>query len=111
VEKMKKAVFDLTTIVNPWKPPFGKKIEADEIEVAEGQGFDSMERVHGNVFKLVKCDGDSCLVHFSEKFTLKGHEHPRNRKVEVGKKPVSFTYLWGNDGVTKKLALKRVSKF
>ncbi len=105
---MKKAVFQLHTIVNPWKPPFHKKIEAEEIEVREGQGFDSMEKVDGKIFRLVKCNSDRCLVGFSEKFTLKGHVHPSNREVWVGKEPVSFTYLWGEDGITKKLSVKNI---
>ena len=105
---MKKAMFSLQTIVNPWKPPFRKKIEADEVEVAVGQEFDSIEKEKGKTFKLVKCTGDTCTVEYSQKFTLKGHEHPGDRKVEIGKEPVSFTYLWGEDGITKKLALKQI---
>ena len=105
---MKKALMDLRTIVTPWKPSFKKTMENEDIEVREGQSFDSMKKVQGPIFKLVKCDSDHCIVQYSEKFTLKGHEHPGNRQVEVGKEPVSFTYLWGNDGITKKLALKRI---
>lgn len=105
---MKKALISLKTIVNPWKPPFHKKIETDELEVTEGQGFDSMKKVEGNIFKVVKINGDSCTVKFSDKFTLKGHEHPSNRQVDVGKEDVSFTYLWGEDGITKKLSVKRI---
>lgn len=105
---MKKALFELRTVVNPWKPPFSKRIEVEEVSASEGQGFDSMEKVNGSIFRLLKCDSDKCLVNFSEKFTLKGHEHPGNREVWVGREPVAFTYLWGEDGITKKLALKRI---
>ena len=105
---MKKALISLKTIVNPWRPPFHKKIDEEELEVGEGQSFDSIEKVEGKIFKIVKCDSDKCLVEFSGKFTLKGHEHPSNRQIWVSNEPVSFTYLWGEDGITKKLAVKRI---
>ena len=105
---MKKVLFSLQTVVNPWKPPFHKKIESEELAVFEGQEFDSMKRVKGKIFKLLKCDSTKCLVHYSQQFTLKGHEHPSNREIWVGKEPVSFTYLWGEDGITKKLSLKQI---
>jgi hypothetical protein len=105
---MKKALFSLQTIVNPWKPPFNKKIESEEVEVMEGQGFDSMEKVEGNVFTLVKCNSDKCLVRYSEQFTLKAYQHRRDKEVWVGKEPVSFTYFWGEDRITKKLSLKQI---
>lgn len=105
---MKKAVITLTTIVNPWKPPFKKEMETVEMEVAEGKGFGSMEKVKGHLFTLLRCDSDKCVFRFSEKFTLKGHEHPGNREVEVGREPVSFTYLWGENGITKKLSVKHI---
>jgi hypothetical protein len=105
---MKKALFELHTVISPWKPPFRKIANAKELEVTEGQGFDSMEKVQGSVFTLLKCDSDKCLVRFSEKFTLKGHEHPGNREIWVGREPISFTYLWGNNGITKSLSVKRI---
>ena len=105
---MKKALFFLQTVVNPWKPPFQKKIDSEELEVLEGQGFDSMEKVDGKIFTLLKCDSNKCLVRYSEQFTLKGYEHRRNKEVWVGKEPISFTYLWGEDGITKKLSLKQI---
>tara|TARA_Y100000310_G_scaffold340361_1_gene435833 strand:+ start:1151 stop:1483 length:333 start_codon:yes stop_codon:yes gene_type:complete len=105
---MKTALIELKTIVNPWKPPFKKTIENVDVEVKAGQDFDSMEKVPGPIFKLIRCDSDSCIVQYSEKFTLKGHEHPGNKQVKVGKEPVSFTYLWGNDGITKKLSIKKI---
>ena len=105
---MKKALVELKTVINPWKPPFKKSIEVEELELREGQGFDSMAKIRGNIFKIVKCDSDKCLVEFSEKFTLKGHEHPSNRQTWVSSEPVSFTYLWGENGVTKKLSVKRI---
>ena len=105
---MKKALIELQTVVNPWKPPFRKKIESDVIEVVEGQEFDSMKKLDGGLFKLLKCDSNRCLVRYSEQFTLKGYEHRRDKEVWVGAEPVSFTYLWGEDGITKKLSVKQI---
>jgi len=105
---MGKAVFLVKNIVHKWRPPFGKDITSQELEVAEGQHFDNMAK-EGPVFKLLKCDGNKALVEFSEKFTLKGHLHPRNRQVWVGKQePTDFTYLWGEDGITKSLKLREI---
>ncbi len=107
---MKKALFSLQTVINPWKPPFHKKIETEEVEVHEGQEFDSIEKEPQKIFKLIKCNAEHCTVEYSGKFTLKGHEHPGNRQVEVGKEAISFTYLWGEEGITKKLTLKEIEE-
>ncbi|MFA4855854.1 MAG: hypothetical protein WC634_04705 [archaeon] len=107
---MAKAVFFVKSIVNKWRPPFGKDITEADIVVAEGECFDATEK-EGAIFKLLKCNGNKALVQFSEKFTLKGHEHPRNRQVWIGmQEATDFTYLWGNDGITKSLLLKETTK-
>jgi len=107
---MAKAVFLVKSIVNKWGPPFGKDITDADIIVSEGECFDNMEK-EGPIFKLLKCDGNKALVQFSEKFTLKGHEHPRNRQAWINnEEPTDFTYLWGNDGITKSLKLKEITE-
>lgn len=61
------------------------------------------------MFRLLKVDGNKVLVRFSHLYTLKGHEHPGNRQIWLLKdEPVAFTYLWGEDGTTKKIVLKEV---
>jgi len=105
---MKKAVFRVKSTVHKWRPPFGKDVSSQEMAVSEGKHFDSMAK-EGSIFRLVKCDGNKALVEFSEKFTLKGHLHPRNRQVWIGQQEaVNFTYLWGEDGITKSLLLKEI---
>jgi hypothetical protein len=105
---MEKAIFEVKSTVQHWGPPFGKEVSSEEVEVSEGKSFDNHPKA-GSIFKLVKCDGNKALVEFNEKFTLKGHEHPRNRQVWIDRlEPVSFTYLWGNDGMTKSLKLKGI---
>ncbi|MBW3012534.1 hypothetical protein KY311_05075 [Candidatus Woesearchaeota archaeon] len=107
---MKQAVFLVKSIVQRWRPPFGKEIMDMELSVKEGDHFDNMEK-EGPIFRLLKCDGDKALVEFSDKFTLKGHLHPRNRQIWIEKEePVSFTYLWGEDGITKSLKLKEIAE-
>jgi len=105
---MGKAIFEVKSITQHWGPPFGKESSSYEAVVSKGEKFDNMPK-EGPIFKLLECNGNKALVEFSEKFTLKGHLHPRNRQIWVDKKePVSFTYLWGNDGMTKSLLLKEI---
>ena len=105
---MGKAIFEVKSIVQHWGPPFGKEVSSKDVAVSEGNSFDNHPKA-GSIFKLIKCKDDKALVEFSEKFTLKGHEHPRNRRVWIDKEaPVSFTYLWGNNGMTKSLTLKQI---
>ena len=104
---MPKAVFFVKQTMNKWRPPFGKVVTNNEASVEEGQQFDEMEKPKGYTFKLVRCDTDRALVEFNRLFDLKGHEHPANRRVWVGKiDEINFTYLWGEDGITKSLLLK-----
>ncbi len=106
---MPKAVFVLKSVIHRWEPPFSSTVSNSEVTVGEGQHFDSLEDKEGHVFRLLRCDGNKALVEFNPLFTLKGHEHPGNRQVWVGRlEPVDFTYLWGNDGVTKSLQLKEI---
>ena len=105
---MKQAIFSVRSITQKWRPPFGKDVKDEDVTASEGQQFDDFPK-EGPVFKLLKCDGDKALIEFSEKFTLKGHLHPRNRQVWIGKdEAVDFTYLWGEDGITKSLKLKEI---
>lgn len=104
-----RAVFSLKSTIHKWTPPFSRDVTHAELNVEEGQGFDDLEKIEGKVFKLVKCDGNKALVEFNHKFTLKGHEHPRNRQIWVGRlETINFTYLWGEDGITKSLRLKEI---
>jgi hypothetical protein len=110
MEKMAKAVFLVKSTVHKWRPPFGKDISEQELEAGEGQSFDSLEK-EGPIFRLLKCDGNRALVEFSEKFTLKGHEHPRNRQAWISStEATDFTYLWGEDGITKSVMLKEITE-
>ena len=102
--------FIVKSIQQQWKPPFNKNIEENEFSVKEGEGFD---RIIGNgndemVFKALKLNGDSASVEYSKLFTLKTG-NPGNYQIELKKDdPVSMTYLWGEDGVTKTITYKGI---
>lgn len=105
-----KAVFFLKSVIHKWQPPFNATVASNEVAVEEGESFDQMQKPNCFVFRLVKCDSDKALVEFHRLFTLKGHLHPRNRQAWVGKiEETNFTYLWGNDGITKSLRLKEIT--
>ena len=102
---------EVKTIISDWAPPFAKKITTNDFAVELNKGFDTAEKVKGEIFHLVEFGGNKVLVQFCPEFTLKGHEHPGDRRVWVDMKtPVSFTYLWGEKGITKKIILKAVKK-
>ena len=101
----------MKSTVHKWEPPFNTTVENQEIRISEGENFDRMHRPKEHVFKLIKCDGNKALVEFNHLFTLKGHLHPSNRQIWVGQlEDVNFTYLWGNDGITKSLRLKEITE-
>ena len=108
-----RAIFELKNISQQWQPPFEKKIESEEHYVSPGEGFGKLEKTDKNantkeyVFKLVEIKDDRALIEYDYELTVKGYENPSDKKIwlEQGQ-PVSFSYLWGSDGATKKLTLK-----
>ncbi|MEK6959506.1 MAG: hypothetical protein AABW59_05705 [archaeon] len=103
-----KAVFEVRSIKQKWKPPFTKDITDEVFEVDEGKGFDNITG-NGNdesVFKFIEARGDRVVVQYSKLFTLKT-PNPGNYMIVLQKdEPISMTYLWGEDGVTKKITFK-----
>ncbi|MFA6268615.1 MAG: hypothetical protein WC652_02290, partial [archaeon] len=73
-----------------------------------GEKFD---RIRGNgneesVYELLKISGDRAVVRFSKLFTLK-MANPGDKQVVLERdKPVDMTYMWGEDGTTKKITYK-----
>ena len=106
-----KARFEIRSIKSQWKPPFNKDITDEVFEVGEGEKFD---RIIGNgndesVFKLVSAGGNNAKVQYSKLFTLKTH-NPGNYELNLVKDvPMEMTYLWGEDGITKKITFKGMS--
>jgi len=103
-----KAVIEVKELKQDWNPPFQKKIDIKEVEVEEGALFESNGNGK-NVFRLVQAGKDRILVEYDITYTNKGHVHPTNRQLWIGKgESESFSELWGNNGVTKTLTLKNL---
>jgi hypothetical protein len=103
-----KARFEVRSIKAQWKPPFKKEIVDDVFDVSEGEEFDRMKG-NGNdepVYTLLKLSGDTVTIKYSKLFTLKTG-NPGNYEIKLVKEaPVDMTYLWGEDGMTKKITFK-----
>jgi hypothetical protein len=106
-----KARFEVRTIKAQWKPPFNKDITEEVFEVSEGENFD---RIVGNgndeqVYTLLTLNGNGATVHYSKLFTLKTG-NPGNYQITLIKDaPIEMTYLWGEDGMTKKITFKGIA--
>lgn len=103
--------FEVRSIKQKWKPPFTKDITDEVFDVEEGQSFD---RVQGNgnnepVYTLIRNAGEKAVVKYSRLFTLKTSNPGDYQLVLVKDDPISMTYLWGEDGVTKKITFKGIS--
>jgi len=107
-----KAKFDVRTIKSSWKPPFKKEITDEAFEVEEGEEFD---RVRGNgndevVYQLLRIAGDKAVVKYSRLFTMKV-PNPGDKQIVLDKdKPMEMTYMWGEDGTTKKITYKGITQ-
>ena len=103
-----KVLFEFREVSQDWRPPFEKKTDGKDILVKEGETFAEDEK--GNkVFKLLKVKDRKALIEFSSQYSLKNYEQPKNRQVWVEDSDfVSFSALWTQNGVTKKLRVKEV---
>lgn len=103
-----KARFEVRSIKSQWKPPFKKEITDEVFDVENGEEFD---RIIGNgndeaVFKLIEANEHGAKVIYSKLFTLKSG-NPGNYNLDLSKdNTIDMTYLWGEDGVTKKITFK-----
>ena len=107
-----KAIFELKSIVSQWSPPFGKKIEQEELLVDEGQGFDALKKRENEfVFRLLELKGEKALIQFHSEYLVKGYgNHPVAVKqlwfeLDDSKE---FTFQWADKGITKKLTFKGI---
>lgn len=104
------ALFEVETLYQHWGPPFEKKKESCEFRTAETASFDVVsEKQPEKLFKLLKYGPDRALVEYNRLYTLKGYEQPQNRQIWIENgQSASFSYLWGEHGVTKKVAYKGI---
>ncbi len=106
---MNAAKFILKEITQDWNSPFKTKIDETIVSVSEGESFSDDKEKGFKVFKLLKVTPEKALIEFSNQYTLKGHEHPENRQIWIDKKDfASFSSLWSQKGLTKKLMFKEI---
>lgn len=100
--------FEVRSIKQKWKPPFTKDITDEVFDVEEGTSFDKIQGNGNNdtVFTLMKNAGDRAVVKYSRLFTLKVPQ-PGDKIITLKiDDPISMTYMWGEDGITKKITYK-----
>lgn len=103
--------FEVRSIKQKWKPPFTKDITDEVFDVEEGESFDKIQG-NGNsdaIFTLMRGAGDKVVVKYSRLFTLKVPQ-PGDKIITLKTDdPISMTYMWGEDGITKKITYKGTS--
>lgn len=104
------AIFRVESIETDWRPPFGRNSTSYEVIVEKGDCFDSIAGNGGEaVFKILNFDSGRVEVKYSNLFTMKNYKHQREKSIWLGKgEEETFTYLWGDRGITKKLKLKEI---
>lgn len=104
------AIFEVETLFQHWGPPFEKKTETNEFRANENERFDTVnEKLPEPLFKLVRFSQDRALVEYNRLYTLKGYEQPQNRQIWIElEKSASFSFLWGEHGITKKVFFKGI---
>ncbi|MEK6970854.1 MAG: hypothetical protein AABW68_04165 [archaeon] len=102
------AVIEIESLSQDWKPPFAKKRETKSIVVDEGANFEELKD-GSPLFTLHSVQGDKILLQYSRMYTLKGYEHPTERKMWINMhSPVKFSSLWEDNGVTKTVTLRSI---
>ncbi|MBS3061233.1 MAG: hypothetical protein J4215_01465 [Candidatus Diapherotrites archaeon] len=99
-----KAKFEVTQTIQPWGPPFDKKVETKNYAVTENEKFDAMPKTNSPVFTLLRIGTDKALIKYHLEFTLKGYVQPQNKEIWIEKdESKELSFLWGDDGLTKKI--------
>jgi hypothetical protein len=105
-----KARFDIKSIKAQWKPPFKKEVTEEVFDVEENEKFDKIIGNGNNeyVFKLIRFNNDFAEIEYSKLFTLKTG-NPNKYIITINRdQTVDMAYLWGEDGVTKKITYKGI---
>ena len=99
-----KAKFEVVQTIQPWNPPFDKKVETHNYSVSENEKFDSIPKTNSSVFTLLRIGGDKALIKYHLEFTLKGYVQPQNKEIWIEKDETKeLSFLWGDNGLTKKI--------
>jgi hypothetical protein len=103
-----KVLFEFREVSQDWRPPFEKKMESKDVLVKEGETFGE-DKEGQKIFRLLKVENRKALIEFSNQYSLKNYEQPKNHQVWVEDSDfVSFSALWTQNGVTKKLRIKDI---
>ncbi len=103
------AIIEVEELRQDWKPPFAKKRETKSFTLKEGETFETL-RDGAPLFTLQSIQGDKVLVQYSRHYSLKGFEHPTERKIWLNiHDPKKFSSLWEDNGVTKTVTLRQVN--
>lgn len=112
---MMKAVLEVTSSINEWKPPFRKEKEVETITVEEGMLFDKIEQIKDKdeyVFRIMRIAPDKIVVEYNNHYTPKGYLKPRDRMITISKnEEAAFSCLWSELGITKSLKVLEISWF
>jgi hypothetical protein len=102
------AVIEVEELHQDWKPPFAKKRETKSVTVEEGESFDAL-RDGTPLFTIQTIQGNKVLLLYNRMYSLKGYEHPTERKLWLTMhEPKKFSSLWEDNGVTKTITLRSV---
>lgn len=102
------AVIEIENLQQDWKPPFAKKRETKSVTVSSGEAFETMKD-GSPLFQIHAIQGDKVLLQYNRMYTLKGYEHPTERKLWLNMHmPVKFSSLWEDNGTTKTITLRSV---
>ncbi len=106
-----KARFEVRSIKAQWKPPFKKEITDEVFDVDMGSSFDKIigNGNNASVFRLISYNNCSAEIEYSKLFTLKTG-NPNKYVIRIEKEQtIDMAYLWGEDGVTKKITYKGIT--
>jgi hypothetical protein len=106
-----KAVFEVISTKSSWSPPFNKVRESGIYEVSERESFEAVEAngVKGSVFTVRRLKDNAALIAYDSHFMRKDDANARTKELwaETGS-TYEFSFLWGDNGITKRLTLKKV---
>ncbi len=104
------SIFEVETIVTRWDPPFDKTNKTQVFTVKKGELFDLEEKIKEEVFMLKEEQGESAVVEYDRRFSLKKGIYSANLDMIAQQvirlhqgKPVEFSFMWGAIGMTKKI--------
>jgi len=111
------SVFEIETIITKWNPPFDKQTRTDIFHVKTGELFDIEDALREDVFMLEKECGNSAIIKYDPRFVLNKGIFvsnvdliaPQTMRLHIGK-PVKFSFMWGDFGVTKKITYQGMTE-